>query len=77
MDSVGLKNLLVGLVLGIGLGTAAIRWLGFGTYVAQHGLLKLAFGYGCWTAGMLLWTIVSLVRNRWRPTRTGSAKGRE
>jgi hypothetical protein len=69
VDSVGLKHTVIGLVLGIGVGILAIRLLGLGVYLHEHWLIKLAFGYGCWTVGMLLWVIVQLVGRRFMATR--------
>jgi hypothetical protein len=76
MDSVGLKNLVVGLILGIGVGAVAIRYLGFTDYLSQHWLLKLAFGYGCWTVGMLFWMVLQLVIRRSSARRPGTNRNR-
>jgi hypothetical protein len=71
VDSVGLKHTVAGLVLGIGIGVFAISELGLSAYVNEHWLIKLAFGFGCWTVGMLLWVIVQMVLRRAVGSRTG------
>jgi hypothetical protein len=67
VDSVGLKHTVIGLVLGIGIGVFAIRYLGLAVYLNEHWLIKLAFGFGCWTVGMLVWIIGQLIVRRARP----------